>query len=245
MVKRNELKQTTTLPLPEVIQVECEDETDVKETEILKNLVIEEEPKNKDIDSEKKKPLNKKKTAGADKEQKEAEKKAEKERKEAEKKAEKERKEAEKKAEKERKEAEKKTKPSTKKPEKVVQPKKVVVVEINDDDNSSLSSSESDNDDFSVAINEKLDNCYSLIKDHIQYWVSSDTKLVYDDSKYTVIGRIDPKNDKNIIFNTNDEELEEEDDYFEEVFTNDNSYGDYYDDLDRADEEEYDLINNA
>ena len=60
-----------------------------------------------------------------------------------------------------------------------------------------------------------------------------------------MIGRIDPKNDKNIIFNTNDEELEEEDDYFEEVFTNDNSYGDYYDDLDRADEEEYDLINNA
>lgn len=245
LVKHNELKQTTTLPLPEVIRVECEDETDVKETEILKNLVIEEEPKNKDIDSEKKKPLNKKKTVGVDKEQKEAEKKAEKERKEADKKAEKERKEADKKAEKERKEAEKKTKPSTKKTEKVVHPKKVVVVEINDDDNSSLSSSESDNDDDSVAINEKLDNCYSLIKDHIQYWVSSDTKLVYDDSKYTVIGKIDPKNDKNIIFNTNDEELEEEDDYFEEVFTNDNSYGDYYDDLDRADEEEYDLINNA
>ena len=256
LIKHNEMKQTHTLPLPEVIQVEIEtvnvvlEEEEDSETEILKNLVLEEEAKPA---SEKKKPLNKKKAGDVDKkaekEQKEAEKKAEKEQKEAEKKqkeAEKKQKEAEKKAEKERKEAEKKaTKPQTKKTEKVVQPKKVVIVvepSPEDDDASSTASSEADDNSVSVERKRVIDNCHSVILKHVQYWVSYETNIAYDDVVHNKIGRYNPVT-KDILFDTNDEELEEEDDYIEECYTNDNSYGDYYDDLDRADEEEYLLIN--
>ena len=259
LIKHNEIKQRNTLPLPNKEQVEEqlsvlvekeeeeEDDDDVVETEILKNLVIEIEEEVtkpvaeiKDVNVEKKKPSNKKKS-DTDKEQKEAEKKAEKERKEAEKKAEKERKEAEKKAEKEQKEAEKKTKQPSKKTEKVVQPKKVVVLEPTPiDDVSSVASSDVEEGN-SAERKGAIDDCFSTIIKHIQYWVSYDTFLVYDDVSHKQVGRYDLKT-KEVIFNTNDEELEEEE-YIDEGFTNDNSYGDYYDDLDRADEEEYLLIN--
>ena len=242
LIKHNEAKQRHTLPLPEVIQVVEKPvvvlEEEDQETEILKNLVIEEEAKPaseiKETNVEKKKPSNKKKATDTDKEQKEAEKKAEKERKEA-----------EKKAEKERKEGEKKSKPQSKKTEKVVQPKKVVIVEPtpqDDDDVSSIASSEQDEESSSIDL--KKDDCYSLIINRVQYWISTDTNLAYDDS-HKQIGRYN-KNTKDIIFNTDDEELEEEDDYINEDYTtNDSGCGDEdcYDDIDREDEEEYNRIN--
>ena len=209
--------------------VEIEIDNDFKETEIIRTLLLE-EIKPVEI---KKTVVNKKKTTVS-----ETDKKLEKERKEAEKKAEKERKEADKKAEKERKEAEKKTKPQPKKPAT----KKVVVVvkpEI-DDDAMSSSASDHDDDEEESTSNSKTDKCFSIIEKHIQYWGSRDTNLVYDDRSHALVGKYNTVT-KKIIFTDDDEELEEEE-YFEESVVEGCCWTDY-DELDKADEFEYNIVN--